>query len=382
MFTNEIAGEPRPAGYDAETIYNWFHDSEGPQPILSASETILRQIVTGHAEVNAMIKRVIEDSRAVWDGRAADAARGGIGPMGTWADQITDGATSAQGQVAAARDAFHRAKNSVEPPLRQPDPRQVTIEFTPFGGMDPTKFVKAVEKWQANQSHNVHVLESYGTSTNTAVRALPEFVLPEGVGGEVKPPAPPSPDPGGPPIGPPSDPGGRGPRGGNLDESGPGVTNGSGQRGESENAAFAPQPGQHGQAGPAPWRPEPGNQGTPDQSGFTGAIGGLGAFGGGLAVGGGVGAGGWGGGDSREKPGQGGRGAPGENNRGTTGTSSTTRGGGKPTATPLAGPLPGPTGKAEDEERQRPSWLVEVDDVFTNDMQRVAPPVIGEDPGD
>ncbi len=35
-------------------------------------------------------------------------------------------------------------------------------------------------------------------------------------------------------------------------------------------------------------------------------------------------------------------------------------------------------GQSEEEEHERPSWLVENEDVFTNDMQRVAPPVLGD----
>ncbi|PRW64286.1 hypothetical protein [Actinopolyspora mortivallis] len=40
----------------------------------------------------------------------------------------------------------------------------------------------------------------------------------------------------------------------------------------------------------------------------------------------------------------------------------------------------GRQGEGRDEEHERPEWLVETEDVFTNDMQRVAPPVIGETP--
>ncbi|WP_190822233.1 hypothetical protein [Saccharopolyspora pogona] len=32
----------------------------------------------------------------------------------------------------------------------------------------------------------------------------------------------------------------------------------------------------------------------------------------------------------------------------------------------------------EDQEHERPSWLLEDDDVFTNDMERTAPPVFGD----
>ena len=44
------------------------------------------------------------------------------------------------------------------------------------------------------------------------------------------------------------------------------------------------------------------------------------------------------------------------------------------------GGAPGARGQqgGEDEEHTRPSWLLEHDDVFTNDLDRVAPPVFGD----
>ncbi len=53
------------------------------------------------------------------------------------------------------------------------------------------------------------------------------------------------------------------------------------------------------------------------------------------------------------------------------------RGGGMMRGAPVAG---GQQQGGEDEEHERPSWLTETEDVFTNDMQRVAPPVIGATP--
>lgn len=43
-----------------------------------------------------------------------------------------------------------------------------------------------------------------------------------------------------------------------------------------------------------------------------------------------------------------------------------------------AGAGRGKQGESEEQEHQRPGWLVEQDDVFTNDMQRTAPPVFGD----
>lgn len=46
----------------------------------------------------------------------------------------------------------------------------------------------------------------------------------------------------------------------------------------------------------------------------------------------------------------------------------------------LMAPMGGGRGKdGEDTEHRRPSYLIEMDDVFT-DGRKVAPPVIGEDP--
>ncbi|MCP3803674.1 hypothetical protein NLX83_30825 [Allokutzneria sp. A3M-2-11 16] len=382
MFTKTIVGEPRPAGYDAATIYDWFHKHQGPQPACSAAEAMLKQITEIHADVHGILKRGIEESRAFWTGGAADAARGGMSPIVAWADQIKQVADGAQKQVTLLRDAFFRAKNSVEPPQPEPDPRKITLGFMGFSGSGATDFVNAVKQWQANQEHNVRVAEGYGTSSTTAVQAMAEFAQPVGGGGEVKPPETPPRDPSPPSI----PPGGNDPRGGglgggawqggvtqgnagqgNAEQGGTGQGGTGQQQGGSENASFVPPPPQH--SGPQPWRPEQGGQSGTDQSGLNGAIGGLGALGAGVGLGAGD--------SARGGTGQGGRGAQ---QGGGAGTAPNARGSAKPGATPMAGPMAGQPNRAEDEEHQRPSWLVEVDDVFTNDMQRVAPPVIGEEP--
>ncbi|MFB9903441.1 hypothetical protein [Allokutzneria oryzae] len=397
MFTRVVAGEARPAGWDAETIYNWFHKHRGPQPTYSAAEAVLKQIIDKHDKVNEILKKGIEESRAVWTGQAADAARGGISPMVAWADQVKQVADNAQGQITAMRDGYLRAKNEVEPPRPTPDPKNVSFGFMGSGAAD---FVKEMQRWQANQVHNIRVVEGYGSNTNTAVQTLPQFGAPDGVDGAVKPAEQPPRDPGGPPIGQPRDPRGGGGRGGGVvghggseqgseQGSAHGGEQGGEQGGRSESAAFEPpRPGQSGQGGPLPWQPEPGAQGGTGQGGFTGAVGGPGFGGAGVGGGAGGGAGGRAGGLGGRSgtggapgsgAGQGGRGGVGESSRGVTGAASVARAPGKP-GMPMAGPMAGgQANKTEDDEHQRPSWLVEVDDVFTNDMQKVAPPVIGEE---
>nr|WP_030429235.1 ESX secretion-associated protein EspG [Allokutzneria albata] len=238
MFTKTIVGEPRAAGFDATTIYDWFHDKQGPQPACSAAEAVLKQITQIHADVHGILKRGTEESRAFWTGGAADAARGGMSPMLAWADQIQQVADGAQKQVVLVRDAFDRARNSVEPPHPEPDPRKVTVGFMPFGGSGVNDFIKSTQQWQANLEHNVRVAESYAMSSSTALQAVAEFAHPVGGGGEVKPPETPPRDPSPPPISP----------------------GGGGRRGGSESASFVPTPQRGGQTGPQPWRPESGSQ--------------------------------------------------------------------------------------------------------------------------
>ncbi|PRW63485.1 hypothetical protein CEP50_10255 [Actinopolyspora mortivallis] len=139
------------------------------------------------------------------------------------------------------------------------------------------------------------------------------------------------------------------------------------------------------------WAPAP--HGPPGASGASGggARGGAavprGGAGSGVGAGTGVGAGGRAGGfgprgGELAPGGRAGVGSFGPQGGGNTSASggagaAAGRGGGMMRGAPVAG---GQQQGGEDEEHERPSWLTETEDVFTNDMQRVAPPVIGATP--
>lgn len=133
------------------------------------------------------------------------------------------------------------------------------------------------------------------------------------------------------------------------------------------------------------WAPAP--QGPP------GGAGGGGARGGGAAPRGGAGAGGRAGGgfgprgSGSSELAPGGRSGTGSSGSKGGGTTPTTAGGNGAAGGRGNGMMRGAGGAGgaqqgggEEEEHERPSWLMETEDVFTNDMQRVAPPVIGETP--
>ncbi|SFT71139.1 hypothetical protein SAMN04487904_106114 [Actinopolyspora lacussalsi subsp. righensis] len=121
------------------------------------------------------------------------------------------------------------------------------------------------------------------------------------------------------------------------------------------------------------WAPAP--SGPPGVSGGSGSGGRAGGSAGGV----GGRAGGLGGSGSGE-PAAGGRsgtGSYGPKGGGSVVSGANAAGGGR------GGPMGGAgarQGGGDEEEHDRPSWLVEDEDVFTNDMQRVAPPVLGETP--
>ncbi|MDP9643263.1 hypothetical protein J2S53_003310 [Actinopolyspora lacussalsi] len=137
----------------------------------------------------------------------------------------------------------------------------------------------------------------------------------------------------------------------------------------------------NGRWAPAPNGP-PGVSGGSGSGGRAGGAGGVGgARGGGSAGGVGGRAGGLGGSGSGE-PAAGGR--SGTGSYGSRGGGSVVSGSNAAAGGARGGPMGGAGARQGDgggeEEHDRPSWLVEDEDVFTNDMQRVAPPVLGETP--
>ncbi|MGI8307615.1 hypothetical protein [Saccharopolyspora hattusasensis] len=109
------------------------------------------------------------------------------------------------------------------------------------------------------------------------------------------------------------------------------------------------------------WASSPG--GGPGGAGMRGGTSGLGSGSGGqLGAGGRAGVGGLGSGT-----GAGGSAAAGAGARGGAGATGGAGGAGR-----------GKPQGEEDQEHERPSWLLEDDDVFTNDMERTAPPVFGD----
>lgn len=149
--------------------------------------------------------------------------------------------------------------------------------------------------------------------------------------------------------------------------------NGSGPSG-NESAWATPQP-----ANPTPGMAPPGG-GAPGVGGGAGGAGMVGMPGGGTGAGAGAGAGGKG---ALGAGGRAGAGGPGSGaGAGTGGRAGGAAGAAGRPGGQGAGGMGGAKGKGEgggeDEEHDRPGWLEEVEDVWMNDMPKVAPAVFGE----
>ncbi|KGI83034.1 hypothetical protein IL38_01350 [Actinopolyspora erythraea] len=158
------------------------------------------------------------------------------------------------------------------------------------------------------------------------------------------------------------------------------------QRQNPYNGRWAPAPnGPPGVSGGGRAGGSGGVGGARGGDGYTGRSGGSGGLGGARGGGGGYAgrAGGLGGtGAGEPAGGRSGTGSFGPKGSGSTvaaGTNAAGGRGGGMRGAPMAGAGARQAG-GEEEEHERPSWLVEDEDVFTNDMQRVAPPVLGETP--
>ncbi|MBK0870874.1 hypothetical protein INP57_29130 [Saccharopolyspora sp. HNM0986] len=369
-------------------------------------------------DLGEQIKRALQDAEAAHEGRAADAAQASI-------NEITPHIQSAEGVAAGVAGSLERQANLQSEAFHAipgkgetlPNGREVQLEppekgWVENGGWDKTWYLgwasdyeERMEDFNTTNDRAEAVKAQYQNDTQSNLAGTPEFKPME------QPAPPPQSAPGsgmpsandamagtsmssGPSMGG-GEPAGNssswasGPSGGGVLPGGaapgaaappagsgsawapgalpPGVTRGPDgtlYRQNPQTGAWERQNPYNGRWAPAPGG-GPGGQGAGGARG--GAGGGAGARAGGGA-GGGVGAGG--------RSGVGGvGGSPAAGGAGAQGAAAGARGGaGAP------GGMGGAQRGQQDDEQQhdRPTWLVEDEDVFTNDMRAVAPPVFGD----
>ncbi|GAA3365828.1 hypothetical protein GCM10020366_67280 [Saccharopolyspora gregorii] len=381
-------------------------------------------------ELATDIEAALKEAEAAHEGRAADAANASIAeiaPHTEAAAQTADGVGLAlENQAKAQRDAFASIPGEGETlsngrPVQLDPPQKGWVEE---GGWDDTwilgwasDYEERMEDFQLTNDRAAAVQERYERETDANLASIPEFQpMP---GEESNSPAPgattpsardamgnsqfssvssygggvpagtssswaSSPTPGGggaPSLGagnPGGAPAGSGSAWAPSPQAGgglaPGVVRGpdgtlyrqnpqtgAWERQNPYNGRWAPAPG-GGPGGAA------GGRGGVGAGGSGGRMGGLGA-GAGAGAGSGTGAGG--------RAGIGGLGGAGGGTSASGGAGAAGARGGAGAPGGVGGGQRGAQ-QGEDAEHERPSWLIEEEDVFTNDMRAVAPPVFGD----
>ncbi|TNC27442.1 hypothetical protein [Amycolatopsis alkalitolerans] len=398
--------------YDHQRLFNMVQ-TVSPSQVTGVSSS-WTQLANAMATFGQQLGQAANNSGATWKGDAAESAHNFVSGLGTWSDQSGQAAQLAADQVYSQSSAAESAKNTMPEPI----PFSWTDEIKSWGSSGPFDLVdninKSLQKQKDSQdAHDqaVQVMSSYDQNLYSAASKAPAFNPPP----TFDPPA-------GGSVGHVS--GGldgtnsssyTGPTGGSVGASGgahSGQTSGSGSV-SGNLSGFTPptlNAGVKTGGSSTPGRTSAQNfqpsSGTINPNATSGlGQNGLGSMGA-MPMGGLAGAGGMGGDEAYSSKlgrggasgfGPGGGGSAASSGSAGAGAQSGARAGGAGAAETAAGAggrgATGATGRSgmggmghggkgqggEDDEHQRPSWLIEPDpdDVFGT-SERTAPPVIGE----
>jgi hypothetical protein len=332
-----------------------------------------------------------------WEGQAAQAA-GAVGdPLSKWMTDSAGAFEMTGNQISTAGSAAEQVKAMVPQPEGVNIARQVGAAIATGPTFGIGNAIDAVSQHNQAQDAQKAAQETMGRvlspTYQQADSQVPAFQDVHGNPTNPPPPAPQNSQALPPPVNPGGMRGGGGVGGSASAGAGAGVHSG-GSAGMPGGGAGLPGGGSTGPAGsssawapsagtlpggaPAPGAGQPG--GGPS-GGAGGMMGGMpGGMGGGAGKAGGVGAGA----GSKGSVGAGGRAGSGSSSgsgSGAGGRAGATGASGSRGASGGGGMGAGGKGGghgSEDQDHERPGWLEEMDDVWLNDMPKVAPPVFGE----
>ena len=176
MFENEIAGTPRPAAWDAATIYACLKDGAGPEATTDRSRDAWEDIAKRYDGVRETVRQALRDGQVAFEGEAGDAMAQRVEPLAGHADTAQQTATSTADVIGQQGTDFRDARNQVVPPVAVPD-KPFLNDLAPW----ETDYDEARSDARAADEHNIRVLGNYGDATRSNLGGLPQFEQPPSV---------------------------------------------------------------------------------------------------------------------------------------------------------------------------------------------------------
>jgi len=176
MFENEIAGTPRPAGWDAATIYAWLKEGTGPERTTDKARDAWEDVARRYDGVRETVRQALRDGQVAFEGDAGDAMQQRVEPLAAHADTAQQAALSTADTIGQQGSDFRDARNKVVPPVTVPD-KPFLNDLAPW----ETDYDEAKAGARAADEHNIQVLSGYGDATRGNVSSLPQFEQPPSV---------------------------------------------------------------------------------------------------------------------------------------------------------------------------------------------------------
>lgn len=184
MFENEIAGTPRPAGWDAATIYAWLKEGTGPERTTDKARDAWEDVAKRYDGVRETVRQALRDGQVAFEGDAGDAMQQRVEPLAAHADTAQQAALSTADTIGQQGTDFRDARNKVEPPVTVPD-KPFLNDLAPW----ETDYDEAKADARDADEHNIRVLSDYGDATLGNVSSLPQFEQPPSVTPQLDVPA-------------------------------------------------------------------------------------------------------------------------------------------------------------------------------------------------
>ncbi|GGM83426.1 hypothetical protein GCM10012275_62560 [Longimycelium tulufanense] len=178
-----IEGTPRPAGWDAATVYRWFHEGKDTGQTIHPASEAWRSLGKEYDEVKQLVEDELRKAQGVWEGQAAEAMTSRVSPLAAWAEELKRVTEGIAGKVSEQGSAFTDTRHKVEPPQHVPD-KPFLNDYLPW----QTDYDDAVSTNKAVTDRNIQAVASYGTTTKDNISSLPTFTAPPAVETDLRQP--------------------------------------------------------------------------------------------------------------------------------------------------------------------------------------------------